>query len=215
MSCSPVAPTLFTRASAVRISPIVVFHLMLLTSAAGAQDAVPAAHDADSTAGPTVIGRWVLDSTLLRKNRRQTYVAAIAASDTIAGSFRTTRPMLKIYCHDNVRQVGLEVWVGQQIHGSLPGLTSGSHVGYTDLRTQRDSLPEQKAKWLYDLDKQVMGPDGKGRAKTIEELRAGGQYRVGVMLYKIGRRYTTFDLTDAGERVAWVADHCGAKTGER
>jgi hypothetical protein len=36
-------------------------------------------------------------------------------------------------------------------------------------------------------------------------------YQVGVMLYKVGRRYMTFDVTDATERLAWVADHCGVK----
>ena len=84
-------------------------------------------------------------------------------------------------------------------------------MGFTELRIQRDSQPEQKAKWLYDLDKQVMGPSAHDQHETIEELVATSHYRVGVMLYKIGRRYMTFDLTHAAERLAWVVDHCGVK----
>jgi hypothetical protein len=65
------------------------------------------------------------------------------------------------------------------------------------------SQPEQKAKWLYDLDKQVMGPDPHDQHKTIEALAATGRDRVGVPIYMVGRRYMTFDLTDAAERVAF------------
>jgi hypothetical protein len=185
---------------------------MLLTGAALAQAPMPADTDAVSTVQPTVIGRWVLDSTPTRKNRRQTYLAAISAIDTVVGEFKATRPILKLYCHNNARQVGLEIFVGQQIHGSLPHLMSGSHVGFAELRIQRDSQPEQKAKWLYDLDKQVMGPTAHDQHATIEELVASTNYRMGVMLYKIGRRYMTFNVTDAAERLAWVADHCGVKS---
>jgi hypothetical protein len=185
---------------------------MLLTGAAQAQAPAPADNAAVSTVQPTVIGRWVLDSTPTQKNRRQTYLAAISASDTVVGEFKATRPILKLYCHNNARQVGLEIYVGQQIHGSLPYLTSGSHVGFTELRIQSDSQPEQKAKWLYDLDKQVMGPTTHDQHETIEKLVATTHYRVGVMLYKIGRQYMTFDVTDAAERLAWVTDHCGVKT---
>jgi hypothetical protein len=84
-------------------------------------------------------------------------------------------------------------------------------VGFTELRIQRDSQPEQKAKWLYDLHKQMMGPTTHDQHETIEQLAATTQYRVGVMVYKIGRRYMTFDVTDAAERLAWVAEHCGVK----
>jgi len=195
----------------VRAPVCVVFCTMLLTGAAQAQAPVPADSAPVGTLQPTVIGRWVLDSTPTRKNRRQTYLAAISASDTVVGEFKATRPILKFYCHNNARQVGLEIYVGQQIQGSLPYLTSGSHVGYTELRVQRDSQPERKAKWLYDLDKQVMGPTAHDQHETIEQLVATSQYRVGVMLYKIGRQSMTFDLTDAAERVAWVGDHCGVK----
>jgi hypothetical protein len=192
----------------------VVFCTAALAGAARAQAPLPvsAADSAEAAAAqPTVIGRWVLDRTPTQKNRRQTYLAAMGASDSVVGEFRTTRPILKLYCHNNVRQIGLEIWVGQQINGSLPGLTTGSHVGWTELRVQRDSQPEEKAKWLYDLDRQVMGPDAKHQGQAIEELAAAGQYRVGVMIYKVGRRYMTFDVTDAAERVTWVAEHCGVK----
>jgi hypothetical protein len=62
-----------------------------------------------------------------------------------------------------------------------------------------------------DLDRQVMGPGVRHQREAIEELAAAGQYRVGVMIYKVGRRYMTFDVTDAAERVTWVAEHCGVK----
>jgi hypothetical protein len=192
----------------------VVFCTMALTAVARAQAPEPVARAATDSVQPTVIGRWVLDSTPTKKNRRQTYLAAIAATDTVVGKYRTTRPILKLYCHNTVKQVGLEIWVGQQISGSLPGVAVGSHVGYTELRIQRDSQPEEKAKWLYDLDKDVMGPDMKHQHETIEQLVGTPQYRVGVPLYKIGLRYMTFDLTEAAERLAWVADHCGVKVKE-
>jgi hypothetical protein len=187
----------------------------MLTAAAQAQAPEPAdsAADsaADSTVRPTFIGRWLLDSTPTRKNRRQTYVAGLAASDTIIGKFRTTRPFLRIYCHNTVKRVGLEIWVGQQIDGSLPGVGVGSAVGRTKLRIQRDSQPEQMANWLFELRKQVMGPDTRAQPATLQELVATNQYRVGVQLYGVGLRYVTFDVTDAAERLAWVADHCGVK----
>jgi len=56
-----------------------------------------------------------------------------------------------------------------------------------------------------------MGPDTKGQHEAIEELVAASHYRLGVMIYKVGRRLHDFDVTDAGERLAWVADHCGVR----
>jgi hypothetical protein len=112
----------------VRTPAGVVFCTMLLTGAAQAQAPAPVDSAAVSTVQSTVIGRWVLDSTPTRKNRRQTYLAAISASDTVVGEFKATRPILKLYCHNNARQVDLEIFVGQQIHGSLPYLTSGPNV---------------------------------------------------------------------------------------
>lgn len=202
------------RSRSVRAIPVVVSYLLLLASTASiasAQSPSSAERGAESIVRPTVIGRWVLDSTPPRKNQRQTYVAAIAASDTVVGRNRTTRPILRLYCHNNVREVGLEIHVGQQIDGTLPGVTRGSSVGYTQLLIQRDSQPEQKAAWLYHLNKQVMGPDKRGQSDAIKELSAASQYRVGVPIYKIGRRYMTFDVADVAERLAWVADHCGVK----
>jgi hypothetical protein len=197
-----------------RVLVIPVFCTTLLAGSGWAQTPADSAGSTpmiSATLGAAPVSRWVVDSTPTQKNRRQTYVALLPASDTVVGDFKTTRPILRLYCHNNVRQVGLEVLVGQQIHGSLPYIASGSHIGWTELKIQRDSEPEQKAKWLYDLDKQVMGPDVREQHKTIEKLVAATHYRVGVMLYKIGRRYMTFDVTDAAERLAWVTDHCGVK----
>lgn len=146
-----------------------------------------------------------------RKHRRQTYIAAIASTDTLVGEFRATRPILKLYCHNNVRELSLEIWVGQHISGSLPCLRTGSDVGYTALRIQRDSMPEQEATWMYALHDEVTGPKTSQRSETIKELSAASRYRIGVMIYNVGQRYMTFDLTHAAERIAWVADHCGVK----
>jgi hypothetical protein len=154
---------------------------------------------------------WVVDSTPPRKGRRQTFWAAVAAGDSVIGKYRTTRPVLQLFCHSNIKKVGLQIQTGQLISGRYPSPLTGSRVGRTGVLIQRDDGQEQQAGWLFHMDTHVIGPDENNQGKTVEEAVAAGRYRLGVMLNPVGRRYMEFDLTGIAERVEWVASHCGAK----
>ena len=163
-------------------------------------------------------GRWVLDSSPPVKNRRQGWWAAVAASDTLVGRYRATRPVLQLYCASDRERIGLVVLLGQPAELKVNVEKRGGKqylVNRAAVSLGRDDQPTRVTGWLHDHEKHRILPDeGKRLDEALADLTAARRYRLGVRLLDMKETsWAVFELDGVAERMAWLREHCGATPG--